>query len=175
MDAKDIPLFISSRSCYRIHLDWEYLETYLQKQSERCEGMASLDLNPDFQRGYVWKENQKTAYVEYILRGGTSGRDIYCNCIGWGDSYEGPYVLVGGKQRLEAVRGFIANRVKAFGHYCKDITGLRLTRYDFLWHVNSLATRAEVLTWYLEMNSGGTVHAKAELDRVRDLLEKEKP
>lgn len=40
--------------------------------------------------------------------------------------------------------------------------------------VNELATRAEVLQWYIELNTGGTPHADAEIARVRSLLEAER-
>lgn len=41
--------------------------------------------------------------------------------------------------------------------------------FDFI--INDLQTEEEVLNWYLEMNSGGTVHTKEELDKVKHLLE----
>jgi len=37
--------------------------------------------------------------------------------------------------------------------------------------VNNLKTRKEVLQWYIEFNSGGTVHTDAEIQRVKKLLE----
>jgi hypothetical protein len=40
--------------------------------------------------------------------------------------------------------------------------------------VNDLKTREEVLQWYLDLNSGGVVHTEEELNRVREMLEKEK-
>jgi hypothetical protein len=85
-------------------------------------------------------------------------------------------VLVDGKQRLTAVRGFLANTVAIFnGIYFRDFTDvLRASGASFKFHVNDLPTRAEVLRWYLEMNSGGTPHTTSELLRVRELLEGEK-
>ena len=46
--------------------------------------------------------------------------------------------------------------------------------FHFVFHVNYLKTRREVLEWYLQLNGGGTPHSQKELDRVRGLLEKEK-
>ena len=40
----------------------------------------------------------------------------------------------------------------------------------FRWHVNDLSTYSEVLQWYLDLNSGGTVHTEEELNRVQQLL-----
>jgi len=40
-------------------------------------------------------------------------------------------------------------------------------------NVNDLQTRAEVLQWYIDFNSGGVVHTAEEIARVKALLEKE--
>lgn len=133
----------------------------------------SLDMNPDFQRAHVWTPEQQTRYMEFILRGGNSSRDIYLNCPGWMDSFEGPFQLVDGKQRLAACLGFMDGTVEVFG-------GLRLEHFSdkpfgptLCFHINNLETRREVLQWYLDINSGGVVHTADELDRVRELLEQE--
>ncbi len=41
-------------------------------------------------------------------------------------------------------------------------------------NVNSLKTKREVLTWYIQMNAGGTPHSNDEIAKVQKLLEKEK-
>ena len=33
----------------------------------------NLQLNPDFQRGHVWTEEQQIAWLEFFLKGGKSG------------------------------------------------------------------------------------------------------
>lgn len=38
------------------------------------------------------------------------------------------------------------------------------------FHINDLATRAECLQWYLDLNTGGTVHSATELDMVAELM-----
>ena len=40
-----------------------------------------------------------------------------------------------------------------------------------LVNVNDLQTKREVLQWYIEMNSGGTPHTEAEIERVKKLME----
>lgn len=45
---------------------------------------------------------------------------------------------------------------------------------DFLFSVNDLQTKAEILQWYIEMNSGGTPHTSKEIERVKKLLDQEK-
>jgi hypothetical protein len=131
-----------------------------------------LDLNPDFQRAHVWTPEQQTSYVEYILRGGTSGKELYFNCPDYtGGSTVGPYVIVDGKQRLEAVRQFMRGEIPAFGYYRSDYSDSpNMPTARFSWNIAGLKTRKEVLEWYLNFNSGGTIHTEQELQKVRDLL-----
>lgn len=162
------------RCCYRVDIDWASLERTITDFENPICG-APLDLNPDFQRGHVWTKAQQSAYVEYILRGGESGKELYFNCAGWDAGYRGPYVIVDGKQRLEAVRSFLRGETPAFGAYRSEWTGsMRSHSIRFSWNIAALDTRAEVLEWYLAFNSGGSVHTQEELDRVRGLLEAER-
>lgn len=171
MDFKDIPRFTKSAS-YRIDVEWKYLEQWLQGMNERD---GELNLDPDFQRAHVWTEEKQIKYVEYQLRGGISSKDIYFNHPGWNTNYEGTLELVDGKQRLEAVRKFMRNKLPIFnGHYLKDFTGyMRSHIAGFKININDLKTRKEVLQWYLDLNEGGVVHTKEELDKVKQLLAKE--
>jgi hypothetical protein len=134
-----------------------------------------LDLNPDFQRGHVWTMEQKTAYVEYAIRGGISGKELYFNCAGWMADFRGPFVLVDGKQRLDAALGFLRNEVPICnGFYYKDFEDkLTSSSPEFYVNINDLPTRADVLRWYLDLNTGGVIHTREELDKVRVLLVKE--
>ena len=170
MRFQDIPKFTRNAG-YHVTVSWRYLESHIKEAQQW--GSAILDLDPDFQRAHVWTEQQQIRYIEYILRGGMSSRAIYLNCAGWGYSYEGPYVLVDGKQRLQAVRRFLANEIPAFGARIDEYTDKLHMDYSFDWYINDLATRAEVLQWYLDLNSGGVVHTSDELAKVKTLLEQE--
>ncbi len=169
---QDIPPFTRD-AIYCIDISWTYLE---QQIANAAEGVTSFELNPDFQRGHVWTEAQQIAFVEFALRGGQTGRHVYFNCAGFHTSVQGqqdgPYVCVDGLQRITAVRRFMASEIPAFGTLYKDYEGrFRPMQRTFKWHVNDLKSRAEVLKWYLEFNSGGTPHTEAELERVRKLLD----
>lgn len=175
MDFKDIPQLTRSGS-YKINVEWKYLDETLYRWSDEAENktLARLNMNPEFQRGHVWAEQQQIAYVEYKLRGGRGSNVILFNCVGWMNSFEGPFVLVDGKQRLEAVLKFLRNELPVFGYLYKEFTGkLRGTGADFIFEVNDLKTEKEVLQWYKELNFGGTPHSQEELDKINLLLSKE--
>ena len=156
---------------YRVDIGWDHLEFHISTSVEETK----LDLNPDFQRGHVWTEQQQSAFCEYILKGGTSGKELYFNHPGWMKDWKGEYVIVDGKQRLEAVRCFMRNEIKVFGHYLSEFSNKPdIITARFSWNVASVKTRAEVLQWYLDFNAGGTPHSQDEIERVRNLLEQEK-
>lgn len=166
MRFRDIPKFTEWGS-YAVDIGWDYLEDYIK----RLEEDHGFDPDPDFQRGHVWTRLQQIAFVEFTLRGGRSGRNILTNCAGWHHGKAGTMVLVDGKQRLTAALAFIRDEIPAFGHLRSEYTDkLSIINHSFRWHVNDLKTRAEVLTWYLEINAGGTPHTDEELLRVRALL-----
>lgn len=158
---------------YEVSVSWDYVEGWLEQQGEREGSGQTLSLDPDFQRVHVWTKDQQTAYCEFILRGGESGRVLYWNHPNWMGSFEGALTLVDGKQRLEAVRSFLRDEVSVFGgHKASDLERrfLSICHADFRMRIAKLRTRKEVLSWYLMINAGGTPHTTEELDRVRGLL-----
>ena len=165
----DIPQF-TQQSPYRVDQSWIELERWIERQAE-----LDIQLNPDFQRGHVWTEQQQIAYCEYMLSGGIGARAILFNHPGWMDDWKGDFVLVDGLQRVTAARRFMRNEIPVFGTLLRDYEDkLYFGSPSFSIHVNNLSTRAAVLRWYLELNTGGVVHTDEEIDRVRVLLEKEK-
>jgi len=156
---------------YRVNQAWQDLEGTLNRYFDK--ELTPLNIDPDFQRGHVWTKKQQIAYVEFKLRGGEGSDIIYFNCPGWMDDFRGPFELVDGKQRLQAARRFINNKIPAFGKYRKEYEGRIPSYCDFIFAINNLKTRKEVLQWYLEMNSGGTPHTKKELEKVKLMLEEE--
>ncbi len=165
---RDIPQLTRSGS-YRVNVSWDYLEDHLAHWNER----DLLDLDPDFQRCHVWNDAKQQRYVEYILRGGKSSRDIYFNSASWMKGFDTPIELVDGKQRLEAVRKFLRNDLVIFdGSLYGDFTDkMRMAGPDFIFNMNDLATRAEVLQFYVDLNDGGVAHTSEEIEKVRKLLE----
>lgn len=171
MKITDINLMTTSPHIKR-EVQWKYLEEHLEDQIKKY----CLQIDPDFQRGRVWSEDQKIKYVEYCLKGGPYHRDILLNHPGWMNSFEGEYVLVDGLQRLTAVTQFIKNNLPVFnGVYLNDFDYPRnlLGGQFSVFCINTLKTRKEVLQWYLDLNTGGVVHTLSEIERVRGLIEQE--
>ena len=131
----------------------------------------NLQLNPDFQRGHVWTEEQQIAYVEFFLKGGKSGRDFYFNLN------DDEYVCVDGLQRTTALMRFVNNEIKVFGQYFDEFDFDKFlveyqARAEFAINIyrNNLSSKKEILEWYVDMNSGGTPHSKEEIERIQKMI-----
>ena len=172
MKFEDIPQFTREGS-YQVDMPLIYFAEYIDKEVEKM----GLQLNPPFQRGHVWTKEQQTAFVEYFLKGGRSGLIIYFNHPAWQSwtkkrTYK-DYVCVDGLQRITALICFLHNEIPAFEHYYQDYEdreGADLSHVMKI-NINNLQTEKEVLQWYIEMNTGGTVHTKEEIQKVQDMLQ----
>ena len=174
----DIPQF-SHDGRYGADVPWNYLEEWIAHHEKRNGG---IDLAPDFQRGHVWSDEQRSRYIEFVLRGGQSSRTLYWNAPGFmrtrkpkDQDIADTILLVDGTQRLESVRRFMRNELAAFGYRLNDwedadrfVRGM--SGPSFRMAINDLSTRQAVLAWYLDLNAGGTPHSLEELQRVSALL-----
>lgn len=169
MNIKDIPM-LTGEGRYNVAVPLGFLVDKIKDWQDEL----NLQLDPDFQRGHVWTEGQQVAFVEYIIRGGKTTA-IQFNHPNWMGSFKGEFVCVDGLQRITALIKFVNNELPIFdGNFLKDFDQpeVLLRRYDIGIRINDLKTRAEVLKWYLELNSGGTPHTQDELDRVKNMIGK---
>jgi hypothetical protein len=157
---RDIPQY--PHSAYQVDVSWTYLKEHLAQWDEVPH--SPLILSPDYQRGYVWTAEQQTAYCEYILSGGTSGRDVFFNNPSWMGGFSDPTECVDGQQRIGAVLAFLDGHIPAFGYKFSEYTDqLRLLGPSFTFHVCKIKDRKELLNWYISMNTGGSIHTAADL------------
>lgn len=168
---KDIPKFTRDGSC-EYDFDFKYLLEFIDTHVD----MYNLQLNPDFQRGHVWTEEQQIAWLEFFLKGGKTGRVLYFNCPSWQGNQikEGDYddfVCVDGLQRITAIRRFMNGEIPVFGSYINEYEDeMSVMRDSIRLNINNLKTKKEVLQWYVDMNAGGTPHTNEEIARVQDMI-----
>lgn len=159
-----------------------YLIDYFDRQQETLSKYGgSVQMNPDFQRGHVWNKDQKVAFIEAILRG-TAPMKVIFNSPSYrearpdGDLPEYDLVCVDGLQRITAVQEFVRGEFRIFDDTMsyEDLDGtsfsFRRTRFKFDLYIYAFNRRKDLLEFYVTLNSGGTVHTKEELDRVRALI-----
>ena len=170
LSFQDIEQF--PRSYWYTDCGFDYLEKMLDSWNDRDSG-SPLILNPEWQRGHVWTEEQQIAFMEYMLKGGTTGRVVYFNCSSWGRGYNTPVYCLDGLQRITTVLKFMRNELPAFGHTFKQFDGLLrgLANDRFQVHMLNIENKKDLLKVYLDFNSGGTPHNPKELDRVAKMIQ----
>lgn len=164
---------------YTIDASFRYIEHQLNGYEQDWGG---LNLEPDFQRGHVWTHEQRVAFIEGIFRGtvGESQRIIQFNVPHWDDENHGGDLpneiqIVDGLQRLTTVRMFMAGEIAIFGGLkASDLDGSKYAvnrpSYRLQFAIHNFANRADLLRYYLGINSGGTPHSTSEIERVKGLL-----
>ncbi len=165
---KDIPKFTSLGS-YEVNMPFKYVPKWIEENKQ-----YGLKMDPLFQRGHVWTEAQQIAYIEFVIRGGKSGRCVYFNCPSWrvrvkpGDYDE--FVCIDGLQRLTAITRFVNNEIPVFGDvYYKNFDFIPI-EVDISINVNDLKTEKEVLQAYVDLNEGGTPHTSKEIQKVKNMI-----
>lgn len=166
---------------YTVDVKLNQVERFLeQQQADLALVGGELELEPAFQRGHVWGEEQRSRYMEAMLRR-HAPTEIRFNCAGWssgsttgGDLARHRLQCVDGLQRLTAMRLFAAGELVVFGGLRRrDLDGspfdaklytFTVTVFEFIWE-------EELLQFYLDLNEGGTPHSAEELSRVRRMLE----
>lgn len=147
--------------------------SYVDFVNEQIENY-DLQLNPKFQRGHIWNHEQQKKYIEFILRGGKSGRDFYFNL----NRKTNEYVCVDGLQRTTAFMKFLNGEIKVFDQYFNDFCftkretgGNPLPEFRVNVYMNYLESKKEILEWYVDMNSGGTPHTNDEIEIVKKMIQ----
>lgn len=174
VNFKDIPQFIQNNS----H-DIDFTMIDLVRRIEKWEKEEGLEMNPIFQRGNVWTEEQQIRYIEFLLRGGKTSKIIYLNRKSLDpieDSKKMNFVCIDGLQRYTAMKRFVNNQIQVFGCYMNEYEDARTYRRKIIGlkiNTNSLQTNEEILQWYLDLNTRGTIHSKKEILRVKKLLKEE--
>lgn len=127
--------------------------------------------SPDFQRDYVWTEEDKVRLLESVFAGRDIGKFIFVK-----RKYHD--LVLDGKQRLKALVDFRLSRYPYKGVYYHQ-----LSRRDDLRFENHMVqyaelpestTRKEMLEVFLEMNTGGVPQTEEHIKRVKELLKEEK-
>lgn len=135
-----------------------------------------VDFNPEYQRGIEWKESQQVKFVEWILRGGDTGK-LYFNDPKFrrgGGSLE----IVDGKQRLYSFVRFLKNEFTVFNDFVEggvtysDIENQIPFVAKLRYAVNTISDKNELLNWFLDLNRGGTYVSDTHIEKVKAMIEK---
>jgi hypothetical protein len=144
---------------------------------ERNLEQFKVNIDPEYQRGHVWTEDQQSMFVGAFLENCKACPPFIMNFVD-GTTY-GPSEVVDGKQRITALLRWLKGEIIAHAPcgisvWHKDLDEVDQRHIDMMttlqWKFVGLS-KVDVMKYYLRLNSGGTVHSQKELDRVRKLIE----
>ena len=128
-----------------------------------------VEMNPEYQRDYVWDETDKLKLIDSIFHNIDIGKFCF---IHNGHSSEEMYEILDGKQRMRAILDFYENRFAYKGMYFND-----LCPKDQSWFENFSISVAEVektdqktvLKYFLMLNDTGKKMSQEHIQKVTDL------
>lgn len=136
-----------------------------------------VDFSPEYQRDFVWSEEDKVALIDSIFHGIDIGKFVF---IHRGYSEDVMFEILDGKQRLKTLQEFYENRFAYKGKYYNDLSNKE--RGWFRRHHVSYAeiknlSQEQKLKVFIALNSSGHVMSNEHLDKVKamykDLTNKE--
>lgn len=135
-----------------------------------------VNVNPEYQRDYVWEEQDKLNLIESIFNHIEIGKFAFIENSSktWtqtGFSYE----VVDGKQRLQTIVDFYEGKLKYKGLSFRDLSVE--DRNHFISYPVSIATldemtKEEVYRYFLYMNKHGKVMSEEHLQKIEAELKK---
>ena len=135
-----------------------------------------VDFNPEYQRGIEWNESQQVKFVEWVLRGGNTGK-LYFNDPMFRKS-GGTLEVVDGKQRLYSFVRFLKNEFTVFNEFVEggvtysDIENQISFTVKLRYAVNTISDKSKLLNWFLDLNRGGTYVSDSHIEKVKSLIDK---
>jgi len=131
--------------------------------------------NPDYQRGYVWTDQDKHNYLETVFQDRDLGKFVF---IEDGTLKEYRIEVLDGKQRLSALLEFVTSRLQYNGYYFHQLsqkdrrlfTGRRVQSATI---DRNNVSREDLLKLFLEVNTAGVPQTDEHLAYVRNLLKEE--
>ena len=168
--AKDNDTHFTKKAPVDLHFMNQTIESLIHRYYN-----FGVDMNPDYQRGFVWTQEDKEFLIDSIFTGIDIGKFGFVrnNDEEWkktGYSYE----ILDGKQRLNTIIEFYEDRITYKGYTYSQL-GWE-DRYTFREHMVSVAEvkefdRKSILESFLSLNRGGRVMDKSQIEKVEKMLE----
>lgn len=129
--------------------------------------------NPDYQRGYVWTEEDKRLYLDSLFEGRELGRFIFVRY-----DYPRGDELFDGKQRLSTLLALVQSRLPYKGIYWHELSQrdrnvVEGRSVQFAQLNGNQVTRLDLLKIFLAVNAAGVPQTEEHLNHVRGLIAEE--
>lgn len=137
-----------------------------------------VDLDPEYQRGNVWTEEQKYNLIDSVFKNIDIGKFTIIRRP-WGDNPNVPmtpklYEMLDGKQRLTALYEFYIGKFKYKGMYYHELNPMDMyhfTEYSINWAETGRLTKEQKYRYFLKLNTTGVPVDPKHLEKVKEMWE----
>lgn len=136
-----------------------------------------VDMNPEYQRDYVWDEENKIALIDSMFKGIDIGKFVFI--VKDYDTVNEPlFEVLDGKQRMTTILDFFNDGFQYKGFYFSELKP-EDQRYLSRYTVSMAETKEELSNkekyeYFLSLNISGVPQTEEQIKKVKKLLEKEK-
>lgn len=132
-----------------------------------------VDMNPEYQRDYVWEDNDKVYLIDSIFNNIDIGKFVFIHISDeqWLKTRIG-YEILDGKQRLSTLIEFYENRFPYQGYYYNDLSAAdkRIFKEHNVVYADVRETdKKTVYQYFLMLNRCGKQMDKSQLELVEKL------
>lgn len=153
------------------NIDIRFYNTSLESLLDKFY-LHGVDMNPDYQRDYVWEDSDKESLLDSVFSHIEIGKFAFIKRPYSSDIL---YEVLDGKQRLSTLLDFYENRLSYKGFYFNELSGK--DKYTFLNAEVSIGetsdlTEEEIYQYFYTLNKTGKTMDEAHLEKIKQKIEK---
>ena len=152
-------------------------EVYIQYSNYTLSALFSkvfffgVNLEPDYQRGYVWNEDDKLAFIDSVFKDRELGRFLLIK-LPYKEDGAG-YEIVDGKQRLSTLIDYVSGKFSYRGKYFYQLHPMDRTKIEektiTIGTLDEDTSREQLLDIFISLNTHGKVMSEEHLASVRKM------
>ena len=133
-----------------------------------------IDMNPYYQRDYVWSDKDKESLLDSIFNNIDIGKFvlIYLDIEEWVKKGFG-YEILDGKQRLNTLIEFYENRFPYKGKYYNDLSSKDKRTFNNV-HIPVAeiqnVNKNDILKYFIMLNTTGKTMDKNHIDKIKNMI-----
>jgi hypothetical protein len=139
--------------------------------------LFGIELNPEYQRDYVWELSDKVALIDSIFNHIDIGKFVFAK-LEWDDRPDHySYEIIDGKQRINTICEYYENKFAYNGLFYNDLSVREQDYFEgYMISVAEISrlTREEKLKYFIMVNTTGKVMDKKYIEKAKRILDEMK-
>ena len=135
---------------------------------------AGTEMNPEYQRGDVWEQEDKVALIDSIYKNIDIGKfTMIVRPYNPDDSFH--WEILDGKQRLQTIIDFVEGRFTYKGLLFRDMHPLdrgHFEGYNIMYGETEGLTLGQKCNYFLKLNTMGKPQSAEHLEKVKEIMKK---